>query len=170
MYWATANESSDGSSGSLAGRFQNLADWAGTPTSRYYTLCFSRATDVDPWQVTWIFHEPYYQSMVYRLMVLGGAAATPTNNTYVVETRDRVDTNGRRFCEVVGRTQHATADEARRAAEQRGAGFQAAGLTPWQPAFPTKAITGLREVASFRDAGQNESEAPMVRIFEVQEP
>ena len=160
----------DGSSGSLAGRFQNLADWAGTPTSRYYTLCFSRATDVDPWQVTWIFHEPYYQSMVYRLMVLGGAAATPTNNTYVVETRDRVDTNGRRFCEVVGRTQHATADEARRAAEQRGAGFQAAGLTPWQPAFPTKAITGLREVASFRDAGQNESEAPMVRIFEVQEP
>ena len=157
----------EGSSGSLAGRFQNLADWAAIPTSRYYTLCFSRAADGDPWQVTWIFHEPYYQSMVYRLMVLGGAAATPTNNTYVVETRDRVDTNGRRFCEVVGRTQHATADEARRAAEQRGAGFQAAGLTPWQPAFPTTAITGLREVASFRDVGQKESEAPMIRIFEV---
>ena len=157
----------EGLSGSLAGRFQNLADWAAIPTSRYYTLCFSRAADSDPWQVTWIFHEPYYQSMVYRLMVLGGAAATPANNTYVVETRDRVDTNGRRFCEVVGRTQHATADEARRAAEQRGARFQAAGLTPWQPAFPTKAIAGLREVASFRDAGQKDSEAPMVRVFEV---
>lgn len=157
----------DGSSGSLAGRFQNLADWAGIPTSRYYTLCFSRAADVDPWQVTWIFHEPYYQSMVYRLMVLGGKATSPANNTYVIETRDRVDTNGRRFCEVVSRTQHATADEARRVAEQRGAGFQAAGLTPWLPAFPTTAITGLREVASFRDAGQKDSEAPMVRIFEV---
>ena len=157
----------EGSSGSLAGRFQNLADWAAIPTSRYYTLCFSRAADSDPWQVTWIFHEPYYQSMVYRLMVLGGAASAPTNNTYVVETRDRVDTNGRRFCEVVSRTLYVTAAEARRAAEQRGPGFQAAGLTPWQPAFPTKAITGLREVASFRDAGQKESEAPMVRVFEV---
>ena len=157
----------EGSSGSLAGRFQNLADWAGIPTSRYYTLCFSRATDADPWQVTWIYHEPYYQSMVYRLMVLCGKAAAPTNNTYVVETRERVDTNGRRFCEVVSRTQHATADEAKRVAEQRGAAFRAAGLTPWQPAFPTQPISGLREVASFRDAGQKESEAPMVRIFEV---
>lgn len=157
----------EGSSGSLAGRFQNLADWAGIPTSRYYTLCFSRATDADPWQVTWIYHEPYYQSMVYRLMVLGGKAAAPTNNTYVVETRERVDTNGRGFCEVVSRTQHATADEAKRVAGQRGAGFKAAGLTPWQPAFPTQPISGLREVASFRDAGQKESEAPMVRIFEV---
>jgi dolichyl-diphosphooligosaccharide--protein glycosyltransferase len=157
----------DGSSGSLAGRFQNLADWAAVPTSRYYTLCFSRATDVDPWQVTWIFYEPYYQSMVYRLMVLGGKAAAPTNNTYVVETRERVDSSGRRFCEVVSRTQHTTAEEARRVAEQRGAGFKAAGLTPWQPAFPTPAITGLREVASFRDTGQKENEAPMVRVFEI---
>lgn len=157
----------EGSSGSLAGRFQNLADWAGIPTSRYYTLCFARATDADPWQVTWIYHEPYYQSMVYRLMVLGGKAVAPTNNTYVVETRERVDTNGRRFCEVVSRTQHATADEAKRAAEQRGAGLKAVGLTPWQPAFPTTAITGLREVASFRDAGQKESETPMVRVYEV---
>ncbi len=157
----------DGAAGSLAGRFQNLADWAGIPTSRFYTVCFSRATDVDPWQVTWIFHEPYYQSMVYRLMVLGGTAASPRNNSYVVQTRDRVDSSGRRFCEVVSRTQHATAEEAKRVAAQRGAGFQAAGLTPWQPAFPTMPITGLREVASFRDAGQKESEAPMVRIFEV---
>jgi dolichyl-diphosphooligosaccharide--protein glycosyltransferase len=160
----------DGSTGSLAGRFQNLADWAGVPTSRYYTLCFSRPADVDPWRVTWIFHEPYYQSMIYRLMVLGGKAATPTNNTYVVETRERVDSSGRRFCEVVSRTQHTTAEEAQRVADQRGTGFKAAGLTPWQPAFPTNAISGLREVAAFRDAGQQATEAPMVRIFEVAKP
>ena len=160
----------DGSSGSLAGRFQNLADWAAVPTSRYYTVCFSRTTDVDPWQVTWIFHEPYYQTMVYRLMVLGGKAATPTNNTYVVETRERVDASGRRFCEVASRTQHTTAEEAQRVAAQRGAGFTAAGLTPWQPAFPTESIPGLREVASFRDPGQQDNEAPMIRIFEVAKP
>ena len=156
----------EGESHGLAGRFQNLADWAGVSTSHFYTVCFSRATEADAWRVTWLFYEPYYQSMVYRLMVLGGNANTPTNNTYVVQTRERVDTDGRRFCEVVGRTQHATADEAKQVAAQRGAGFTAVGLTPWQPAFPTAAITGLREVASFRDTSQQANEAPMVRIFE----
>ena len=155
----------DGANGALAGRFQNLSDWAGIPTSRYYTLCFARRNEFDQWQATWIFHEEYYQSMVYRLMVLGGTAVTPTNNTWVVETRDRSDVSGRRFCELVSRTQHATADQARQVAAQRGAGFRAVGLTPWQPAFPTAAIAGLREVATFRDAGQQPTEAPMVRIF-----
>ena len=64
----------DGADGSLAGRFQNLADWAGIPTSRFYSLCFSRQSDGDPWEPTWIYREAYYQTMAYRLMVLGGAA------------------------------------------------------------------------------------------------
>jgi dolichyl-diphosphooligosaccharide--protein glycosyltransferase len=160
----------EGASNALAGRFQNLADWAGVSTSHFYNVCFSRATDADAWQVTWLFYEPYYQSMVYRLMVLGGTASTPNNNTYVVQTRELVDTSGRRFCEVVSRTRHATAEEAKQVAAQRGAGFTAVGLTPWQPAFPTMAITGLREVASFRDSSQQANEAPMVRIFEVVQP
>ena len=29
------------------------------------------------WTPVWVFHEPYYRSMAYRLAVLGGAAATP---------------------------------------------------------------------------------------------
>jgi oligosaccharyl transferase (archaeosortase A-associated) len=159
-----------GESGALAGRFQNLADWAGIATSHFYTVCFSRATEVDAWQVTWLFYEPYYQSMVYRLMVLGGTAVTPANNTYVVETRDRVDASGRQFCEVVSRTQHATPADAKQAAKQRGPGFRVVGLTPWQPAFATQAISGLREVASFRETGQQANEAPMIRIFEAATP
>jgi hypothetical protein len=156
----------DGANNALAGRFQNLADWAGIPTSRYYTLCFARATEVDPWQAVWVFHEPYYQSMVYRMMVLGGQAVVPANNTWVVETRERADVNGRRFCELVSRTQHASADEARQVAAQRGSGFRPAGLTPWHPAFPAEAIIGLREVATFRDPAQKANESPMIRIFE----
>ena len=157
----------EGNPGSLSGRFQNLADWAGIPTSRYYSLCFSRANDAGPWQPTWIFREAYYQTMAYRLMVLGGAAAVPDNNTYVVELRDRTDTTGRQFCEVASRMQFANADEARAAATQRGRGFHVVGLTPWFPAFPVAAVTGLRQVADFRDAGQKAGESPMVRIFEV---
>ena len=157
----------EGSNGALAGRFQNLADWAGVPTSRFYQLCFSRAGDGEAWQPTWIFREAYYQSMAYRLMVLGGAAVSPDNNTYVVELQDRIDLTGRQFCEVMSRARFASADEARAAAQQRGRRFHVVGLTPWFPAFHVSAVRGLREVAAFRELGQLKVEAPMVRIFEI---
>ena len=157
----------NGDDGSLAGRFQNLADWAGIPTGRFYALCFSRRTDVDPWEPTWIYREPYYQSMAYRLMVLGGEATQPVNNTWVVQIRERSDLSGRSFCEVVNRWQYERPEEAKLSASQRGAGFEAVGLTPWQPAFSVPATTGLKIAAEFRDPAQKANETPMVRIFEV---
>jgi len=157
----------DGPGGSLAGRFQSLAEWAGIPTSRYYSLCFSRNTDADPWQPTWIYRESYYQSMVYRLMVLGGAASAPVNNTYVAQISQRTDVTGRPFCEVVNRWQYPNAEDAKVSASQRGAGFEAVGLTPWQPAFSVPPITGLKIAAEFRDPDQNANESPMIRIFQV---
>lgn len=156
-----------GADGSLAGRFQNLADWAGIPTSHFYTLCFARKNDVDPWDPVWLYREPYYQTMAYRLMVLGGAATRPENNTWVVNTRQRSDVNGRNFCEVVDRWQYASPEEAKVTAAQRGAGFEAVGLTPWQPAFSAPAIAGLKIAGEFRDPAQKTSESPMIRIFEV---
>jgi asparagine N-glycosylation enzyme membrane subunit Stt3 len=157
----------EGPDGALAGRFQNLADWAGIPTSRFYSLCFSRRTDVDPWQPTWIYREAYYQSMAYRLTVLGGAAAQPSNNTYVVRLSQRTDTTGRPFCEIVNRWQYARPEEAKRSAAERGAGFEAVGLTPWQAAFDVSAIGALKVAAEFRDPNQKANETPMIRIFEV---
>ena len=85
----------DGVDGSIAGRFQNLADWAGTPTAHFYSLCYSRRTGTEAWQPTWIYREAYYQTMAYRLMVLGGQAVQPVNNTYVVQIQDRADVSGR---------------------------------------------------------------------------
>jgi dolichyl-diphosphooligosaccharide--protein glycosyltransferase len=157
----------EGPNGSLAGRFQSLADWAGIPTGRYYSLCFTRNSNEDPWQPEWIYREPYYQSMVYRLMVLGGTAAAPVNNTYVAQISERTDTAGRHFCEVANRWQYANAQDAKVSASQRGAGFEVVGLTPWQPAFPVPAITGLRVAAEFRDPDQKANESPMIRIFEI---
>jgi asparagine N-glycosylation enzyme membrane subunit Stt3 len=157
----------DAEDGSLAGRFQNLADWAGIPTSRFYSLCFSRSAESDGWQPTWIYREPYYQSMVYRLMVLGGAANVPVNNTWVVEIKERTDVTGRRFCEIANRWQHARSEEATQSAAQRGAGFEAVGFTPWQPAFAVPEIKGLKIASEFRDPGQKGNETPMIRIFEV---
>ena len=157
----------EGPGGSLAGRFQNLADWAGIPTSRFYSLCFSRRTDADPWEPIWIYREAYYETMAYRLMVLGGEAARPENNTYVAQINQRSDTTGRSFCEVVNRWQYARPEEAKSSAKQRGAGFEAVGLTPWQPAFAVPAIAGLKVAADFRDPAQKANESPMIRIFEI---
>ena len=160
----------EGPTGSLAGRFQNLADWAGIPTSRFYTLCFARRTNADPWEPIWIYREAYYQTMVYRLMVLGGEASHPANNTYVAEIAQRTDNSGRSFCEVVNRWQYAQPEEAKQSASQRGAGFEAVGLTAWQPAFAVPAISGLKVAAEFRDPNQKENESPMIRIFELTTP
>ena len=157
----------DAGNGALAGRFQNLADWAGIPTSRFYSLCYSRERDGEPWSPTWIYTEAYYQSMVYRLMVLGGQGVTPMNNTWVVRTQQRNDAAGREFCEVANAQSYATADEAKRAAAEHGPEFVAVGRTPWQPAFPVSGVSGLREIQSFRESTQKAGESPMVRIFEV---
>jgi hypothetical protein len=160
----------EGDDGALAGRFENLAGWARTPTARFYQLCFSRRTSTDSWQPTWIYREPYYQTLAYRLMVLGGQAAQPVNNTYVVRIQQRTDVDGGGFCEVVSRKQYARPEEAKAAASQQGDGFEAVGLTPWQPAFSTTAIAGLKVASEFRDPGQQATESPMVRIFEVIRP
>jgi asparagine N-glycosylation enzyme membrane subunit Stt3 len=157
----------DGPDGALAGRFQNLADWAGVPTARFYSLCFSRRTDGEQWQPMWLYREAYYRTMVYRLMVLGGNASRAVNNTWVVNTQTRQDVSGRPFCEVINRWQYADPAEAKRTALQRGAGFEAVGLNPWQPAFSVPAIAGLKQVSEFRDPAQKPNESPMIRIFEV---
>ncbi|MDP2051991.1 MAG: STT3 domain-containing protein [Acidobacteriota bacterium] len=157
----------DAGNGSLAGRFQNLADWAGVPTDRFYSLCYSRSRESDAWTPSWIYFEPYYQAMAYRLMVLGGQGVNPVNSTWVVRRQQRVDSTGREFCEVSEAQSYASADEARRAAAGRGPEFVVVGRTPWQPAFPVPGITGLRVVQEFRDPQQKASESPMVRVFEV---
>lgn len=157
----------EGPDGSLAGRFQNLADWAGAPTARFYSLCFSRQNESDGWTATWLYREAYYQSMAYRLMVLGGKGSAPVDNTFVVNVQQRQDSNGRTFCEVVNRWQYATPEAAKAGAIQRGAGFEAVGLSPWQPAFSVPPITGLTLAAEFRDPAQMANETPMIRIFEV---
>ena len=163
--WELPFRESEG--GSLGGRFENLVGWAGLSTSRFYSLCFSRSSEAESWQATWVFREPYYQSMAYRLMVLGGESAAPVNNTYVAEIRDRRDASGRQFCEVVSRTRVERSEEAKRLAAERGPGFEAVGLTAWQPAFDLAPTTALRIVAEFRDPAQKANETPMIRIFQV---
>jgi asparagine N-glycosylation enzyme membrane subunit Stt3 len=149
--------------GALGGRFENLVNWAGVPTSAFYRLCY--ANTGSDWRPVWLFRESYFRSMAYRLMVLGGAASEPASSAWVVRTEDRVDTNGLPFCELTDRRAFPSLADARQAAESGGG--QVVGMDPWRSAFPLPAITGLRQVFEARSPGQGAGEAPMVRIFQV---
>jgi hypothetical protein len=92
------------------------------------------------------------------------------NNTFVVQIEQRTDINGNVFCEIVNRRQFARPEDAKLAAVQQGSGYEAVGLTPWQPAFSIAAITGMKVAQEFRDPAQQATESPMVRIFEVTQP
>ena len=113
----------DGADGSLAGRFQNLADWAGMPTvalllavllaDRPRSIRGSRPGSIAS-RIT--------RSMAYRLMVLGGEATQPVNNTYVVQIRERTDLiTAASFCEVVNRWPFANPEAAKLSAVRSGA-------------------------------------------------
>jgi hypothetical protein len=101
------------------------------------------------------------------MMVMGGAAVEPHDAAWAVRTEQRIDLNGRPFCEVVERRLHDTAADARRAAEVQGGGREVVGLDPWQPAFPLPALKQMRLVFEAREPGQAPGESPMVRIFEI---
>jgi dolichyl-diphosphooligosaccharide--protein glycosyltransferase len=152
------------SDGTIAGRFQTLADWAGVTHSQYYEVAYRRTSD--GWTPVWLFYEPYYRSMAYRLAVLGGAAATPAHATSVVTLADRTDGSGFRFRELVSQQVFPTYEAALAAAAGRPQAVLA-GLDPWQAAFPLPALPSLALVHEVRTPQQKPSETPWIRIFEV---
>ena len=99
----------DGADGALAGRFQNLADWAAIPTSRFYSLCFSRQNDARTVAADVAVSRGVLPDDGVSIDGAGRQRAaargrtTPTSSTCNSDS----DVNGRTFCEVVNRWQYA---------------------------------------------------------------
>jgi dolichyl-diphosphooligosaccharide--protein glycosyltransferase len=152
--------------GAVMGRFQNVLDWAGAPHADYYGVYYRR--DGNGWTPLWVFHEPYYRSMAYRLAVLGGAAGVPANDTTVITVADRVDPGGVQFREVLTLHTYATYEAAQAAAAAHAANTtMIVGLDPWQPAFPLAGLSSIVQRHAVRTPEQAAAEAPWVRIFEI---
>ncbi len=154
--------------GTTLGRFQSVLDWAGARHEDYYEIMYRR--DMDTWIPVWVFYEPYYRSMAFRLSVLGGAGVAPARATTVIRVGERVDSSGRRFKEIVRSTTFPTYVAAAVAAGSATGTERAmvVGLNPWISAFPLEPLQRLHERQSFRSDDQRLEEAPYVRIFEVQ--
>ena len=150
--------------GSILGRFQTIVNWTGQSHDRFYEVAYRRQGS--EWVPVWIFHEPYYRAMAFRLSVLGGQGTTPVNTTSVVTLANRVDENGVRFREVVGQQTYLTYDEAVRAAVVARDAI-VVGLDPWQSAFPLEPLKSLVQVHAARTPDQELAHAPWVRVFEV---
>lgn len=151
--------------GTIMGRFQSVLDWAGVAHAGYYEVLYQGSGS--RWRPVWVFHEPYYRSMAFRLAVLGGRSAEPSNTTTLLRVASRVDSAGVRFREVLSRHTYATYAAARLAAAEAGGDAVIVGLDPWRSAFPVAAIEGLDEVYAARTDGASASQAPWVRVFEV---
>jgi oligosaccharyl transferase (archaeosortase A-associated) len=152
--------------GSIAGRFQTLADWSAVTHRDYYEIAYRRSEE--GWTPVWLFYEPYYRSMAYRLAVLGGRGAIPVDATTVVTLSEHTDSRGFRFREVVSEKRFPTYEGALAAVmANRSPATVLAGLDPWQAAFPLPALSTLTEVHQVRTAEQKPSEGPWVRIFQV---
>jgi dolichyl-phosphooligosaccharide-protein glycotransferase len=150
--------------GTIMGRFQSVLDWAGGIHAQYYQILYRR--EGAGWSPVWVFHEPYYRSMAFRLSVLGGAPAAPDHESTVITVADRVDANGLQFRELLTERTYSTYAEAQEAAAQHPSAM-VVGLDPWHPAFPVDAMPSLVEVHAARTPEQKPGESPWVRIFEV---
>ena len=151
--------------GTIMGRFQNIVDWAGGVHARYYEIVYRRENDA--WTAVWVFHEPYYRSMAYRLSAIGGSQATPANATTVITVASRADGSGMRFRELLSERTYSSYDAARQAAGSSKTEALVVGLDPWVSAFPLAPLAGLTQVFAARTAEQQPTEAPWVRVFEV---
>jgi hypothetical protein len=154
--------------GAIMGRFQNVLDWAGARHAGYYEVAYKRVSNA--WVPVWLFYEPYYRSMAFRLSVLGGAAAVPlANSATVVVLGERVDDTGLRFKEILSEATFTTYGAAVEAAARPYATGRAlvVGLDPWRTPFPLEALARLREVHAARTPVQKVTESPWVRIFEL---
>lgn len=152
--------------GSIAGRFQTVADWAGVTHADYYEIAYRRSAQ--GWTPVWLFYEPYYRSMAFRLAVVGGTGATPSNATSVVTLTEHTDARGFRFREVVSQRAFPTYDAALAVAmAEKSPAARLAGLDPWQAAFPLPPLQGLEQVHQVRTPEQKPGEAPWVRVFQL---
>jgi dolichyl-diphosphooligosaccharide--protein glycosyltransferase len=154
--------------GTVMGRFQNIADWAGSTHAEYYEIVYTRSNDA--WTPIWVFHESYYRSMAYRLSVHGGQAAVPANATTVISVGERLDSDGVAFRELLAQNTYASFDAALQAATTAAPSAtrtMIVGLDPWQTAFPIERLTALTQVHAARTPEQAPAETPWARVFEV---
>lgn len=150
--------------GSIMGRFQTIVDWTGKQHDDFYEVAYRR--DGGRWVPVWLFYEPYYRSMAFRLSARGGEGVTPADST-VVALATRVDGNGLRFREVLAQQTFATYEQARRAKDDLGADAVIAGLDPWQSAFPIEPLQSFVQLHEVRTPEQQPGQASWVRIFEL---
>ncbi|MGQ0736699.1 MAG: STT3 domain-containing protein [Acidobacteriota bacterium] len=151
--------------GRIMGRFQNVLDWAGAAHAAYYDVYYRHAGGA--WTPVWVFHQPYYESMAFRLVALGGQASVPDRATSVMTFAERTDATGRAFREVLTERLYATYEQAQLAASIMGGSAVVVGLDPWKAAFPVGAVPWLTLVYEARTPEQAPSDASWVKVFQV---
>ena len=153
--------------GRIMGRLESVLDWAGRAHGDYFEVYYRRGAD--GWTPVWVFHEAYYRSMIFRLIVAGGEAVTPRKAS-VITTADRVDSRHMPFREIISEQSFESYDEAQRFASSAVLGnARVVGLDPRQSAFPLDALSSFERLQDIRTLGQPASDPPWIRIYQVRQ-
>jgi hypothetical protein len=140
-----------------------MAVWAGRRQSDFAAQVLQRQPDG---RLAWItiFQPEYYRTMVSRLYLFGGRAATPQDSTWVI-TWASLAPGGASY--IVETRRFPTHEEAQRYLDGLGPGPHAlVGLDPQRPPLPVPAVRGLALVYESGDAAHRRHGLPSVRIFE----
>jgi dolichyl-diphosphooligosaccharide--protein glycosyltransferase len=149
------------------GKYQTAVTWAGKKPEQFYEIFHVRTQTGQLGQMI-LFHPDYYRSMLVRLYVFRGEAATPgPDAAWVVKVADRTRDDGTRFREVLEARKFKTYEGAAAfLAGHPDGGYRLVGPDPRVPCVPIEAVSGYRLIHESPDAAERPSGTPSVRIFE----
>ncbi len=138
--------------GTVFGKFQGVARWAGVPDGRFFDVFHVRVGN--DYQATFLFFEDYYRTMAYRLGVLAGQAVVPPEGTEVVSWAV-LQIPGVGPARVVSSMErHSTYEAAAARLAQLGPGNHAiVGRDPRVSPVPLGPVSGLQPVYATPDLG-----------------
>jgi hypothetical protein len=144
----------------VQGKFETMVAWAGKDISRYWETFLTKDQRGQLGSLV-LFHPEYYQTIMVRLYVFGGAAAVPRDSTYVITYAERANPDGTRSKEILESRRFKTYEAAAAYLERQGhAGRAIVGLDPKQTPVPLEPLT------RFRLLHESPTSPPAVRIFE----
>jgi dolichyl-phosphooligosaccharide-protein glycotransferase len=144
----------------VQGKFETMVAWAGKDIGRYWETFLTKDQDGRLGPLV-LFHPEYYQTIMVRLYVFGGAAAVPKDSTYVITYAERANRDGTRSKEILESRRFKTYEAAAAYLERQGhAGRAIVGLDPKQTPVPLEPLT------RFRLLHESPIAPPAVRIFE----
>jgi len=150
-------------------RFLAMSVWSGVDLKDYVQVYFQVQPDGSRRPLL-VFHPAYYQSMLARLYLFNGEAASPENSTYIFSYRDQVTEDGEPYRTLQSQVRFETFEKAQEyLAARPGQNLTIGGLDPTRSCVPLERLDDYRLVydsSSVSEVLRDNAPKRVVRLFE----